>query len=99
MLYLYQVWQGVKMGSGNIRLDRLLEKQKVIENRIKKIQITESKGRRKLQDRQKVLLGIMFQKMIADKVCRAETFTKYASTLSERDRKIVEDYWAGLSED
>jgi hypothetical protein len=84
------------MGSGSVRLDKLLEKQKVIENRIKKIQITESKDRRKLQNRQKVLLGVMFQKMISDKVCRAETFTKYAATLSERDRKVVNDYWASL---
>jgi hypothetical protein len=87
------------MGSGNVRLDKLLEKQKVIEGQIKEIQITESKERRKLQDRQKVLLGVMFQKMIADKLFKAETFTKYAATLSERDRKVVEDYWASLSED
>jgi hypothetical protein len=87
------------MGSGNVRLDKLLEQQKVIEGRIKEIQISESKERRKLQDRQKVLLGIMFQKMIADNVCKAETFTKYAATLSERDRKVVEDYWANLSKD
>jgi hypothetical protein len=84
------------MGSESVRLDKLLEKQKVIENRIKKIQITKGKERRKLQNRQKVLLGVMFQKMISDKVCRAETFTKYAATLSERDRKIVNDYWASL---
>jgi hypothetical protein len=84
------------MGSGSVRLDKLLEKQKVIENRIKKIQITKGKERRKLQNRQKVLLGVMFQKMISDKVCRAETFTKYAATLSERDRKVVNDYWASL---
>jgi hypothetical protein len=87
------------MGSGNVRLDKLLEQQKVIEGRIKEIQISESKQRRKLQDRQKVLLGVMFQKMIADNVCKAETFTKYAATLNERDRKVVEDYWASLSED
>ncbi len=85
------------MGSGNVRLDKLLEQQKVIEGRIKEIQISESKERRKLQDRQKVLLGVMFQKMITDNVCKAETFTKYAATLSERDRKVVEDYWANLS--
>jgi hypothetical protein len=85
------------MGSGNVRLDKLLEQQKVIEGRIKEIQISESKERRKLQDRQKVLLGIMFQKMIDDNVCKSETFTKYAATLSERDRKVVEDYWANFS--
>jgi hypothetical protein len=87
------------MSSGNVRLDKLLEKQKVIEGQIKEIQITESKQRRKLQDRQKVLLGVMFQKMIADNLCKAETFTKYAATLSERDQKVVNDYWASLSED
>lgn len=86
------------MGSENVRLDKLLEKQKVLENRIKKIQITQSKAQKKLQDRQKVLLGVMFQKMISDKVCRAETFNKYAAILSERDRKVVNDYWASLDQ-
>jgi hypothetical protein len=87
------------MGSGNVRLDKLLEQQKLIEGRIKEIQVTQGKEQKKLQDRQKILLGVMFQKMISDKVCRTETFTKYAATLNKRDRKVVEDYWASLSED
>ena len=84
------------MGSGNVCLDKLLEQQKLIEGRIREIQVTQGKEQKKLQDRQKILLGVMFQKMISDKVCRAETFTKYAATLSERDRKVVNDYWASL---
>ena len=87
------------MGSGNVRLDKLLEQKQTIENRIKKIGLAESKERRKLQNRQKVLLGVMFQKMIADGIIKSETFTKYVAVLNERDRKVVEGYWAGLSDE
>jgi hypothetical protein len=38
----------------------------------------------------------MLQRMIADGIVKAETFTKYSQTLTNRDKKVVEDYWAGL---
>ena len=34
--------------------------------------------------------------MIADGIVKAETFTKYSQTMTNRDKKVVEDYWAGL---
>ena len=78
------------------RLEREQEKIRIAQANIDKILATEKKERRRLETQQKVLLGVMLQRMIADGSVKAETFTKYSQTLTNRDRKIVEDYWAGL---
>lgn len=78
------------------RLEREQEKIRIAQANIDKILATEKKEQRKLETQQKVLLGVMLQRMIADSSVKAETFTKYSQTLTNRDRKIVEDYWAGL---
>jgi hypothetical protein len=78
------------------RLEREQEKIRIAQANIDKILATEKKEQRKLETQQKVLLGVMLQRMIADGIVKAETFTKYSQTLTNRDRKIVEDYWAGL---
>jgi hypothetical protein len=78
------------------RLEREREKVRVAQENISRLLAEQKKGQRKLETQQKVLLGVMLQRMIADGGVKAETFTKYSQTLTNRDRKIVEDYWAGL---
>ena len=78
------------------RLEREREKIRVATDNINRLLAEQKKGQRKLETQQKVLLGVMLQRMITDGTVKAETFTKYSQTLTNRDRKIVEDYWAGL---
>jgi hypothetical protein len=78
------------------RLEREREKVRIAQENISRLLAEQKKGQRKLETQQKVLLGVMLQRMIADGIVKAETFTKYSQTLTNRDRKIVEDYWAGL---
>ena len=78
------------------RLEREREKIRIATDNINRLLAEQKKGQRKLETQQKVLLGVMLQRMITDGTVKAETFTKYSQTLTNRDRKIVEDYWAGL---
>jgi hypothetical protein len=78
------------------RLEREREKVRVAQENINRLLAEQKKGQRKLETQQKVLLGVMLQRMIADGIVKAETFTKYSQTLTNRDKKVVEDYWAGL---
>lgn len=78
------------------RLEREQEKVRIAQVNINRLLATEREEQRKLETRQKVLLGVMLQGMIADGVVKAETFTKYSQTLTNRDRKIVEGYWDSL---
>ena len=78
------------------RLEREQEKVRIAQTNIDKILAGDKKKQDKQDTRQKVLLGVMLQKMIADDIIKAETFTKYSQTMINRDKKVVEDYWAGL---
>ena len=78
------------------RLEREQEKVRIAQTNIDKILAGDKKMQDKRDTRQKVLLGVMLQKMIADDIIKAETFTKYSQTMTNRDKKVVEDYWAGL---
>ena len=78
------------------RLEREQEKVRIAQTNIDKILDGDKKKQDKRDTRQKVLLGVMLQKMIADDIIKAETFTKYSQTMTNRDKKVVEDYWAGL---
>ena len=78
------------------RLEREQEKVRIAQENISRLLAEQKKGQRKLETQQKVLLGVMLQRMIADGIVKAETFTKYSQTMTNRDKKVVEDYWAGL---
>ena len=78
------------------RLEREQEKVRIAQTNIDKILDGDKKKQDKRDTRQKVLLGVMLQKMIADDIIKAETFTKYSQTMTNRNKKVVEDYWAGL---
>ncbi|MCY7335062.1 MAG: hypothetical protein LH613_02440 [Chamaesiphon sp.] len=78
------------------RLEREREKVRIAQENISRLLAEQKKGERKLETQQKVLLGVMLQRMIADGSVKAETFTKYSQTLTNRDKKVVYDYWAGL---
>ena len=78
------------------RLEREQEKIRIAQVNIDKILAGEKEKQGKRDTHQKILLGVMFKKMIADGIVKAETFTKYSQTMTNRDKKIVEDYWAGL---
>ena len=101
----YVLSWGFKMGEGDksgdevkklSRLEREQEKVRIAQTNIDKILAGDKKKQDKRDTRQKVLLGVMFQKMIADDIVKAETFIKYSQTMTNRDKKVVEDYWAGL---
>lgn len=79
------------------RLERERKKVKTAKENIAKIIASERKKRSKQDTQQKILLGVMFKKMIDDKIVRAETFTKYSQSMTDRDRGIVENYWASLN--
>ena len=78
------------------RLEREREKIRIATDNINRLLAEQKKEQGKLETRQKVLLGVMLQRMIADGIVKAETFTKYSQTLTNRDKQVVEDYWAGL---
>jgi hypothetical protein len=78
------------------QLEREREKIRVAQENIDRLLAKQKEGQRKLETQQKVLLGVMLQRMIADGIVKAETFIKYSQTMTNRDKKVVEDYWAGL---
>ena len=80
------------------RLEREQEKIRIAQANIDRLLVTENEKQRKWDTRRKILLGTMLQRMIADGIVRAETFTKYSQTMTNRDKQVVEDYWAGLEQ-
>ena len=80
------------MGSGNVRLDKLLEQKQTIENRIKEIQLVESKQRRKFETRRKILLGTMLHKMVVEGRIPHRMFDEFLKGLSDRDRAVFDGY-------
>ena len=80
------------------RLEREQEKIRIAQANIDRLLATEKEKQRKQDTRRKVLLGTMLQRMIADGIVRAETFTKYSQTMTNRDKQVVEEYWAGLEQ-
>ena len=80
------------------RLEREQEKIRIAQANIDRLLVTEKEKQRKWDTRRKILLGTMLQKMIADGIVRAETFTKYSQTMTNRDKQVVEEYWAGLEQ-
>ena len=80
------------------RLEREQEKIRIATDNINRLLAEQKKEQGKLETRQKVLLGVMLQRMIADGIVKAETFTKYSQTMTNRDKQVVEDYWASLEQ-
>ena len=81
------------------RLEREQEKIRIAQANIDRLLVTENEKQRKQDTRRKVLLGTMLQRMITDGIVRAETFTKYSQTMTNRDKQVVEEYWAGLEQE
>ena len=81
------------------KLEREREKVRIAQENISRLLAKQKKKQSELETRQKVLLGIMLQKMIADGVISAETFTKYSQTMTDRDQKVVKEYWNSLKQE
>ena len=80
------------------KLEREREKVRIAQKNINQLLAKQKKKQGELETRQKVLLGIMLQKMIADGVINAETFIKYSQTMIDRDQKVIEGYWNSLKQ-
>jgi large subunit ribosomal protein L7/L12 len=82
------------MSSDNPRLEKLLEKQKQIQNRIKQIQLKENAERRKFETRRKILLGVMFHQMIVEGRIPNTLFNEFLNKQikTERDREVFDGY-------
>lgn len=78
------------------RLEREREKVRIAQKNIDDILARQKGKQRKSETQQKILLGVMLKKMIAGGIVKAETFTEYSQTMNDRDRKVVEGYWASL---
>ena len=84
------------MSGENLRLGRLLERRNQIENRIKQIKAKENSKARKIETRRKILLGIKFEKLIAEGQIEnkiiIEAINNYLKT--DRDRDLIKNYLA-----
>ena len=84
------------MSGENPRLGRLLERRNQIENRIKQIEAKENSKAQKIETRRKILLGIMFEKLIAEGQIEnkiiIEAINNYLKT--DRDRDLIKNYLA-----
>ena len=84
------------MSGEKLRLEKLLEQWKQIENRIKQIQAKENSQKRKIDTRRKILFGVMLEKLIAEGEIENEIITKaidnYLTT--DRDRDLIKNYLA-----
>jgi hypothetical protein len=82
------------MGTEKTRLEKAQEQEKQARERVKKILKTESKERRKFDNRRKVLLGIMFHKLVIEGRIPEQLFNecldKYLTL--DRDRKVFDNY-------
>jgi hypothetical protein len=87
------------MGTEKTRLEKAQEQEKQARERVKKILKTESKERRKFENRRKVLLGIMFHKLVIEGRISEQLFDecldKYLTL--ERDRKVFDNYMSEFS--
>lgn len=87
------------MGTEKTRLEKAQEQEKQARERVKKILKTESKERRKFENRRKVLLGIMFHKLVIEGRIPEQLFNecldKYLTL--ERDRKVFDNYMSEFS--
>jgi hypothetical protein len=87
------------MGTEKTRLEKAQEQEKQARERVKKILKTESKERRKFENRRKVLLGIMFHKLVIEgrisEQLFAECLDKYLTL--DRDRKVFDNYMSEFS--
>ena len=86
------------MNSENYRLEKLLEERKQIENRIKQIQAKKNSQKRKLDTRQKILFGVMFQGIIVDNRVNEEVINSAINGYlkNDRDRDLIKNYLASL---
>lgn len=89
----------VDMGTEKTRLEKAQEQEKQAHERVKKIMKTESKDRRKFENRRKILLGIMFHKMVIEGRISQQLFdeclAKYLTL--ERDKKVFDGYLSEFS--
>jgi hypothetical protein len=87
------------MGTEKTRLEKAQEQEKQARERVKKILKTESKERRKFDNRRKVLLGIMFHKLVIEGRIPEQLFNecldKYLTL--DRDRKVFDNYMSEFS--
>ena len=87
------------MGTEKTRLEKAQEQEKQAHERVKKILKTEGKERRKFENRRKVLLGIIFHKMVIEGRISDQLFNecmdKYLTL--ERDRKVFDGYMSEFS--
>ena len=71
------------------RVDLLREQKKKIAEQIKQALVVESTKKRKLEDREKILLGVMFQGLISEGAILTQMFEgameKYLKTEKERE--------------
>ena len=97
------------------RVELLREQKKKIAEQIKQALVVESTKKRKLEDREKILLGVMFQGLIAEGAISSQMFEgameKYLKTEKEREccdayferhrfqASEIESTDAGLTED
>ena len=86
------------MNSENSKLEKLLEERKQIENRIKQIQAKKNSQKRKLDTRQKILFGVMFQGIIVDNRVNEEVINSAINGYlkNDRDRDLIKNYLASL---
>ena len=86
------------MSGEKLKLEKLLEQRKQIENRIKQIQAKENSQKRKVDTRRKILFGVMLEKLIAEGEIENEIIAKaidnYLTT--DRDRDLIKNYLAAL---
>ena len=75
------------------RLEREQEKIRVAQANINRLLATEKEKQRKHDTRRKVLLGVMFQEMIAEGRIPDKLFNEFLEKyLNERDRSVFDGY-------
>jgi hypothetical protein len=86
------------MNSEKLKLEKLLEERKQVENRIKQIQARKSFQKRKLDTRRKILFGVMFQGMVVDGRVNEEIISLAINGYlkNDRDRDLIKNYLASL---
>jgi hypothetical protein len=72
------------------RLELALERKQKADELVRKIKAAEGAKSRKLDTREKIICGVMFQGLIADGAISQEGFDKYVGKyLNERDRLLI----------
>ena len=80
------------------RLEREQEKIRIAQTNINRILADEKEKQRKHDTRRKVLLGVMFQEMIAEGRIPHQLFNEFLEKyLNERDRSVFDGYLQELS--